>query len=132
MHDQSPSIVNDIIDKIIRASQWWRDANTVAKTKEEKAQLKQQLKSVQKYLSVDIKNAIDLIDDQRHMLDIEKKQLNRLKTIVTTDIEFAEDHISSILRRYGGIQDDYAFYNMRTQFPCRKRVVKNNRIHRVK
>jgi hypothetical protein len=115
MYDQSPSRVTDIIDKIIRAAQWWRESNNAAKTKEERAQLKQQLKAVQKYLSVDIKNAVDLIDDQRHMLDIEKKQLLRLKTIASTDIEFAEDHIASIMRRYGAGQDEYAFYYMRTQ-----------------
>lgn len=122
MYNSRPPQGQDIALLIVQAAEWWRAANIAARTKEEKLAIKQQLKSIRKYIGVEIKNSVDLIDDQIDSLKMERKKLLRLQTILNNDIEFAEDHIERMIVP----TDNYDYYY------GRKTNVRSSNANRIK
>lgn len=113
MNRDEPSYITDVLNEIIQVAQWYRGAKELAKTKTEKDKLNVEIKKLQRQIINNIKTMIDIIDDKKEELDSEKKKLQRLKTIVSSDIERADEHILKILYKQNSHHDDYSFYNMR-------------------
>jgi hypothetical protein len=97
MYSRLPQ-TQQIIDKIIVISRWWNRATKGNKlTPEQKKELTSRLKLARKNIMADISDAQYDIKQYIKELEIERGNLDKLKNIVNTDIEYAEEHI---IRRF--------------------------------
>jgi hypothetical protein len=92
-----PQIV-DIADKAIMTSRWWRTVNKTKLSPEEKKEMIRRLKIARKTLLTEISAAQYDIKEYIQQLNIEKEKLNKLKGVISSDLEHADIHLARYRR----------------------------------